>query len=558
MKKLRTALASAFLATCFCAMAEAPAGYYDSLNGKKDADLKTAVYNCIHNITISGSYSSVYSNLRTTFQKTDLYPNSMRWWDMYSDIELYAPSFSGLNREHSFPKSWWGGSQSIPAYVDLNHLYPSEMKANSAKSNWPLGVVDMSSSVKFNNGICKVGYPVSGQGGGAQSVFEPDDEYKGDFARTYFYMATCYQNLTWAYTYMVQQNTYPTLSPWAVNLLLEWHRRDPVSQKETDRNEAVYKIQNNRNPFIDMPELAEYIWGSKKGEVFSPGSVTPPAGDPELLSPARGMSLDFGQVAIGKSTTAQLFVKGVNLRGSLELTLDRSASSSMFRLASNKISASLANADDGYWLNITYTPTELGEHTANVYISEGGIAGSRGVALRGECLPMPTLSACTATAPSNIESDRYTANWTAPDGEVIDYYIVTRTCYAGTAEPRTEELLAEGTSLEIVGFDGSDRESYSVQSCRLGVRSPMSNVVFVDHSGITGVETGEPLAVLSMQGYIRFICSEPQDNCRIYDASGRLVMALDQVYKNLDVELPYGVYLITTAQHPTPLKAAVY
>lgn len=60
------------------------------------------------------------------------------------------------------------------------------MKANTAKSNFPLGTVDMSSNVSFDNGICKVGYPVNGQGGGAQKVFEPDDEYKGDFARTYF------------------------------------------------------------------------------------------------------------------------------------------------------------------------------------------------------------------------------------------------------------------------------------------------------------------------------------------------------------------------------------
>ena len=116
---------------------------------------------------------------------------------MYSDIPLYAPSFSGLNREHSFPKSWWGGSQTVGAYVDLNHLYPSEMKANTAKSNYPLGEVDQDKAIKFQNGVCYVGYPAGGQGGGAGYVFEPNEEYKGDFARTYFYMATCYQNLTW-------------------------------------------------------------------------------------------------------------------------------------------------------------------------------------------------------------------------------------------------------------------------------------------------------------------------------------------------------------------------
>ena len=50
--------------------------------------------------------------------------------------------------------------------------------------------------------------------------------------------------------------------------MLAWHREDPVSQKEIDRNEAVYKHQNNRNPFIDYPELAEHIWGNKTSEAF--------------------------------------------------------------------------------------------------------------------------------------------------------------------------------------------------------------------------------------------------------------------------------------------------
>ena len=101
-------------------------------------------------------------------------------------------------------------------------------------------MVDRNSTVSFDNGMSAVGYPMNGQGGGAAKVFEPDDEYKGDFARTYFYMVTCYQNLTWAYKYMVNQNLYPTLNQWSIDLLMKWHRDDPVSQKEIDRNEAVY------------------------------------------------------------------------------------------------------------------------------------------------------------------------------------------------------------------------------------------------------------------------------------------------------------------------------
>lgn len=530
--------------------AEAPAGYYSSLNGKKEGELKTAVYNLIHNFTKVSSYS----NLPQYFQKTDVYPDSRRWWDMYSDIPFYAPSFSGLNREHSFPKSWWGGLTSVGAYVDLNHLYPSEMKANTAKSNYPLGEVDRDKALKFDNGVCYVGNPVRGQGGGAGFVFEPNEEYKGDFARTYFYMATCYQDLTWKYTYMVDQNLYPTLTPWAVTMLLKWHREDPVSQKETDRNEEVYKIQGNRNPFIDMPELAEYLWGTKAGENFTPGGVVvEPVGDPELVAPTTGMELQFGQVAEGKSLVSKVFVKTKNVQKSVSVSI-YSGDKGMFTIPGSTIAASLTNAEGGYWLNVTYKPTALGAHTSRLLFDWG--EGSRGLALHGECLPVPTLTACTATNPTNIESDRYTANWTSPAGEVIDYYMVTRTRYVGS-NSYEEKLPAEDNYLEITGFDESDSEAYYVESVRLETYSPKSNVVFVNHSGISGVDVDEPLIVRGFNGFLRIDVAAPQTNCRIYDMSGRQLRLIESVDFNLDIDMPAGIYLITTDQHSTPAKAIV-
>ncbi|MBO5086819.1 MAG: endonuclease, partial [Paludibacteraceae bacterium] len=108
---------------------------------------------------------------------------------------------------------------------------------------------------------------VSGYSG---TVYEPDDEYKGDIARTYFYFVTCYEDqlLSFDRNDVLTGDTYPSLTSWFYNLMLDWHREDPVSKKETDRNEAVYKHQKNRNPFIDYPELAEHIWGNKKSSAF--------------------------------------------------------------------------------------------------------------------------------------------------------------------------------------------------------------------------------------------------------------------------------------------------
>lgn len=538
------------------ALADAPQGYYDSLEGKADGELKTAIHNLITGFTLISSYNA----LPQYFAVTDVYPQTengrKRWWDMYSDIPLYAPSFSGLNREHSFPKSWWGGATDVPAYVDLNHLYPSERDANMAKSNYPLGEVDRSESIRFQNGVSTVGYPVFGQGGGATQVFEPADEYKGDFARTYFYMVTCYQNLKWKYTYMVNQNLYPTLNNWSVQMLMRWHREDPVSEKETMRNDKVYGYQANRNPFIDHPELAEYLWGKKQGEPFHAGTSPGPVGDAELQSPANGMALDFGQTALGSSATADLFFKGTNIRKNLTLTLYR-GDKNMFALSRTSVSAQLINSDEGTWVRVTYTPSATGTHTARILIEGTGADGngSRGVELRGECLERPVLTAPVATAATDITPDSYVANWTPVPGETVDYYIITRTRYVGGV-PTVEELVAEGPGTLIEDFDLSDSESYSVRSCRLGVESPESNIVFVSHTGITDAEADAPFTVATDPGLVVITTIVPAD-IRIFDVAGRELRFLPAVLGVAEVELPAGVYIVAADRGTAPVRVTV-
>ena len=553
MKKLYAFILAALAATT--ALAAPPATYYNGLNGKTGAELKTAACQIINPHMIPESYSSYYTNLKVTFMQTDLYPDSQRWWDMYSDIPFYAPSFQGLNREHSFPKSWWGGSTNVPPYVDLNHLYPSEMRANTAKSNYPLGEVQ---SASFDNGISKVGQPTGNQGGGAAKVFEPDDEYKGDFARTYFYMVTCYQNMTWKYTYMTQNNTYPSMQPWALQMLLRWAHEDPVSQKEIDRNEAVYRIQNNRNPFIDFPLLCDYIWGDRKGELFYT-NLTPdiPTGTPTLLSPVEGMNLDFNDCAINSSTSSTLQVHGENISNTVSVVIS-GQDKAMFSVVESSIRPALVNTADGYPLKITYKPTSLGEHTAKLSIFDFDNTGKQvTVTLRGNCLPVPTLTAPVAYEPTEVTSDSYVANWSAPaDGEVVDYYIVTRNQNInGTTQ--TTELLAEQNSLLIEGFNDSDNESYSVQGVRLGFRSPSSNLVFVSHAGLPDAVADLALEIVVEGNTVRFVTPLEQKDLRVYDVAGRVVMSLPKVRHLQEITLPDGVYIITTAQHRTPLKAVV-
>lgn len=548
MKKLYLFILSFIFIPALLA-AEVPASYYSSVNGLADKDLKNALSKLIYNHTTVSSYNA----LPEYFKQTDVYPGTNIWWDMYSDVPVTTNGTFGshMNREHSFPKSWWGGGENTPAYIDLNHLYPSEKNANMAKSNFPLGEVQSST---FDNGVVKVGYPVTGQGGGSAKVFEPDDEYKGDFARTYFYMVTCYQNLTWTpkYMYMLRQDLYPTLKDWAIDLLLKWNRQDPVSDKETDRNETVYKIQNNRNPFIDMPELAEYIWGNKIGQKFYVGQS--PSGDPELITPVQDMSLDFGQTAIGSEVVSRLYFKGENLTGRLSITLS-GTDKSMFSIPSSSITSSLVNSDDGYYLPVTYKPTALGSHSARLIISDGGLTGSRGIALVGECLQVPTLSTITALPASDITADSYVANWEEP-AETIDYYIVTRTRYTGGSSS-SEDIIAESNSLLIEDFGTSESESYNVRSVRLGYESPRSNEIFVMHAGITGVNADVPFGWAYYPGGIRFVCGSPHSNGRIYNIAGQLLMTIPEITNNMVISLPSGAYIILTDQSSSPLKVLI-
>lgn len=261
-----TAAALALLVSGALAQAQIPDGYYATLKGKSGAELKTAVYDVIKTAKVL-EYGSGAGKTWEGFYTTDQADDGMVI-DRYSNDERYfgakGASVSGMNIEHSFPKSWWGGS-TIQAYKDLYNLMPCEEKINSSKSNYPMGKVE---TVTKDNGCTKIG-----TGSQGYKLWEPADKWKGDFARGYMYMATAYQNLTWTGTQALQileQGSYPTLQQWAYTLYMEWARADIVDEQEVKRNNEVCKIQGNRNPFVDFPNLMEYIWGDSVDYAFDP------------------------------------------------------------------------------------------------------------------------------------------------------------------------------------------------------------------------------------------------------------------------------------------------
>ena len=298
-------------------LAQAPVNYYRMADGKCGAELKTALYQIIKNPNVVE-----YASLWTAYQTSDAIPTDTVpiIWDMYSCNSHYSiyttlhqngkygtdpEGTRGFQREHSMPKSWFnpaaksGSSFTYkdiwPMYSDLVHVIPAEGIVNNKRSNNPYGTNngewyksepdpnDPEQKPFSKMGACTYSTEYTGR------CFEPNDEYKGDIARIYFYMVTAYEQKqpTWSSTTegvgdhcgtwtgpmfnLEDDDPYQPFTNWAFNMLMEWSKNDPVSQKEIDRNEACYQLQGNRNPFVDYPGLENYIWGELKDTPFDDG-----------------------------------------------------------------------------------------------------------------------------------------------------------------------------------------------------------------------------------------------------------------------------------------------
>ena len=254
-----------------------PGSYYDSITTQTGYTLKTALHNLINNHTTRG-YSAIWtfysSNALDTYYEKDgtildIYSENPNGSDPYNftKVSNQCGSYSGegdcYNREHSFPRSWFGGDIE-PMNSDIHHIFATDGKVNSVRSSYPYGEVASASYTSANGS--KLG-SASSSLGYSGTVFEPIDEFKGDIARAYFYMATRYEDqiASWqsisSYGDAVLNGTSTAVfEPWVISMLLSWHANDPVSQKEIDRNEAAYAHQGNRNPFVDHPEYVTKIW----------------------------------------------------------------------------------------------------------------------------------------------------------------------------------------------------------------------------------------------------------------------------------------------------------
>lgn len=267
--------------TTFASGPGIPPGYYDAVGGLTCSSLKTSLYNIIKPVVANPN--PTYTGLWSAYYLSDDRPNDAATktivWDVYTDnpsgteceFTFGSPyqdkGSSGTvecqryNREHSFPQSWFGSAE--PMRSDMFIVFPTDKKVNGNRGNFPYGKVT-SPTYTSNNGS-KLGpntYLTQYTG----SAFEPINEYKGDLARSTFYVATAYENNIAAWQSnsnandVLNGNSYQAFDDWYLKLLYQWHLQDPVSTKETDRNNDIYMMQGNRNPYIDHPEYVALVW----------------------------------------------------------------------------------------------------------------------------------------------------------------------------------------------------------------------------------------------------------------------------------------------------------
>ena len=544
--------------------------YYSAANGKTGEALRTALNGIINSHTVVS-----YDNLRYLYQYSDTYDAAgTTIEDIYSTCDAaYTTTFcsgtcGGYNREHSVPKSWFG--EGTPMYSDAFHLYATNCYVNSYRGNEAFGVCANGSPCTTSG----VAGKALGRKGSSTfvadngnsytnigTVFEPDDEYKGDLARTYFYMVTCYRttNFTQAaggakmFTY---SSGIAQLSQYSIDLLLKWHREDPVSKKELIRNEVIfgnttfnkgsYK-QGNRNPFIDFPCLAEYIWGEHNTENvdFSQlisgyttiGTDGCPCGtDPAIRQPAG--TINCGSTEANTPITKSVTILGINLTADLSLAVS-GTNASLFTLSTSTMTQ--ANALAGTAITITYSPIAAGDHTAKLVISGGGLTSNYEVDITGSCCTTydvtlsrngvaEIISVCgTYTLPTASEEAD------ACDGWAFKGWITSSTYNSETVPSYVTEVNSTQTLYAVygksIGSGGSSTASVTFSAQGYSDQTAVTNVT-MDNCTLTfdkGTNSNPPKYYTSGSA-IRVYGS---NTCTVTSTSGN-ISQIDIIFGNSD------------------------
>ena len=249
--------------------AQVPNGYYNSAENTIGTDLKNKLHNIIDDHTTK-SYDAAYDIL----EESDVDPNnSNNVILIYSGESVNGPNQynggSGWNREHVWAKSRGDFGNTAPEGTDIHNLRACNINLNSTRNNYSFDNCDINCSQSFGNYYS-----------GSARVFEPRDQDKGDVARIIFYMEVRYEGDNGEEDLeMTNDILFSNNEPrhGVRSTLLEWHQLDPVDDFERNRNDVIYSYQGNRNPFIDHPELVDYIWGDQQQAAWNSSLSNPTA-----------------------------------------------------------------------------------------------------------------------------------------------------------------------------------------------------------------------------------------------------------------------------------------
>ncbi|AUC77384.1 endonuclease [Olleya sp. Bg11-27] len=241
-----------------------PAGYYDSLDGLSEGDLEQALQDIIADPTVvrAQTYADIIDILEAADQNPE---NSNQVWLVYTevgkpklDFQTTSNNTGTWNREHTYPRSLAGyASIDLDDFRDGKDVFwttnADSLRHGNSDAHALRAADGPENSVRSNQHYGEYTGPSGTLG-----------SFKGDVARSVLYMQIRYNGLS-------IENGYPTTSGQLGDLatLLDWHRNDPPDDFEMNRNNVVYEWQFNRNPFIDQPDLVEYIWGDQLGNPWS-------------------------------------------------------------------------------------------------------------------------------------------------------------------------------------------------------------------------------------------------------------------------------------------------
>ena len=257
--------------------ANIPQSYYDQANNLSSDELKEALHQIISNHVIY-PYTSNSTDTWDIIQESDQDPNENNniilvytgrsqdkgYRDGSGNYSQYengnGTQSNSWNREHIWPKSHGFPDEDDNAYTDVHNLKPCDRSVNSSRGTKDF---DFGGNQHSEASDCLTD----------SDSWEPPDYVKGDIARILFYMVIRYdpgvdhENNTFdleLVDYTTPNNTDPILGK--LSSLLEWHVSDPVDDFEINRNEIIFGFQENRNPFIDHPNLVNFLWGENVGQ----------------------------------------------------------------------------------------------------------------------------------------------------------------------------------------------------------------------------------------------------------------------------------------------------